>query len=163
VDFVSESYSFANIDGRIVLRATIDRPLNSAHNAFEYLSLYSASISKYVSSVLVSSAREAYCASIRAGVRFLPYLYSFKYYITYSDEVFLSCISVAKLVQEGSVLAQAIESLVFIGNQILPPRLIDHRNVRKHLVLDSEGFPSVVEYVSGAFTFKRVGKKSIAK
>ena len=73
MDFVSESYSFANIDGRIVLRATIDRPLNSAHNAFEYLSLYSASISKFVSSVLVSSAREAYCASIRAGARFLPY------------------------------------------------------------------------------------------
>lgn len=163
MDFISESYSFASGDGRIVLRACIDRPLKFAHGAFEYLNQYSSSIHEFVSDRLVLKAEAAYDSSMRAGTRFLPYLYSFKYHITYSDDTYLSCVIVAKLMQATNVLTQSIDSIVFIGNQIVPPRLIDHRHIHQHLAFDAEGFPGVVESAGGCFSFRRVGKKSIAK
>ena len=163
MDFISESYSFASGDGRIVLRACIDRPLNSAHSAFEYLNQYSSSIHEFVSDRLVLKAREEYDSSIRVGTRFLPYLYSFKYYVTYSDDTYMSCVIVAKLMQATNILMQSVDSIVFIGNQILSPRLIYHRHLRKQLAFDAEGFPCVVESADGGFSFRRVGKKSVAK
>lgn len=163
MDFISESYSFASNDGRIVLRACIDRPLNSAHNAFEYLNQYSCSIHEFVNDRLLLKALEAYDNSVRTGTRFLPYLYSFKNYVTYSDETYWSCAMVAKLMQATNVLMQSIDSTVFIGNQILPPRLINHSHKYKNLVFDTEGFPSVIESADGRLSFRRVGKKSVAK
>ncbi len=163
MDFISESYSFASNDGRIVLRTCIDRPLNSAHNAFEYLNQYSCSIHEFVNDRLLLKALEAYDASLRAGSRFLPYLYSFKYYVTYSDDTYWSCAMVAKLMQATNVLMQSVDSVVFIGNQILPPRLINHSHKYKNLVLDSKGYPSVAELADDKLSIRRVGKNSIPK
>ena len=163
MDFVSESYSFASNDGRIVMRACIDRPLNSAHNAFEYLNQYSSSIHEFVNDRLLLKALEAYDASVRTGARFLPYLYSFKYYVTYSDDIYWSCAMVSRLMQATNVLMQSIDSVVFIDKQILPPRLINHSHKYKNLVFDSEGFPSVVESSDCSLNLRRVGKKSVSK
>ena len=163
MDFISESYSFASGDGRIVLRACIDRPLKSAHGACDYLNMYSNSIHEFVNDSLVLKAEEAYYSSVRNGTRFSPFLYSFKYHITYSDDTYLSCVIVAKLMQATNVLTQSIDSIVFIGNQIVPPRLIDYRHMRKQLAFDSEGFSVVVESADEGFSFRRVGKKSVAK
>lgn len=163
MDFISESYSFASNDGRIVLRACIDRPLNSAHNAFEYLNQYSSSIHEFVNGRLLLKALEAYDTYVRTGTRFLPYLYSFKYYVTYSDDTYWSCAMVAKLMQATKVLMYSIDSIVFIDKQILPPRLIHHSLKYKNLVFDTEGFPSVIEFADGRLSFRRVGKKSVAK
>lgn len=163
MDFISESYSFASNDGRIVLRACIDRPLNSAHGTFEYLNQYSSSIHEYVNDRLFLKALEAYDASVRTDARFQPYLYSFKYYVTYSDDTYWSCVAVARLLQATNALMHSIDSIVFIDKQILPPRLINHSHKYKNLVFDAEGFPSVVESVDGKLHFRRVGKKSIIK
>lgn len=163
MDFVSESYSFASNDGRIVMRACIDRPLNFAHNAFEYLNQYSRSIHEFVNDRLLLKALEAYDSSVRIGARFLPYLYSFKYYVTYSDDTYWSCAMVARLMQATNVLMQSIDSVVFIDKQILPPRLINHSHKQKNLVFDADGFPSVVELSDGRLSFRRVGKKSVSK
>lgn len=163
MDFISESYSFASNDSRIVMRACIDRPLNSAHNAFEYLNQYSSSINEFVNDRLLLKALKAYDASARTGARFMPYLYSFKYYVTYSDDTYWSCAMAAMLIQATNVLMYSIDSAVFIDKQILPPRLINHRHKHKNLVFDSEGFPSVVECSDGRLSFRRVGKKSVAK
>ena len=163
MDFVSESYSFASNDGRIILRACIDRPINSTHNGFEYLNMYSSNIYEFIKERLFLKALDAYDASVRVGSRFMPYMYCLKYYVTYYDDTYCSCAILAKLVQGTNLIMQSIDTIVFIGDQILPPRFINHSHKYKNLVIDSEGFPSAVESSDGRLSFRRVGKKSVLK
>lgn len=163
MDFISESYSFASKDGRIILRACIDKPLYSTHSAFEFLNQYSCSIHQFVSDRLILKVGEAYDASNKDGVRFLPFLYVFKYYVTYLDDIYLSCAMVAKLKQDTNIDIHSVDSVVFANDKILPPGLILHSHKSEKLVYDAEGFPSVAEFVDGRLLLRRVGKNSIIK
>ncbi len=163
MNFISESYSFASKDGRVVLRACIDRPLNSSFDAFDYLNRYSASILEYVNDKLLWKALEAHDKSDRESIRFVPLLYTFKCSVTYSDDTYLSCVMIAKLSQVTNMISQSLDSVVFVKNQILPPGLFYNAHKNSKLVIDEEGFPCVATLEDGKLALRRVGKNSILK
>ena len=163
MNFFSEAYSFAANDGRIVLRACIDRPSNSTSMAFEYLNAYSNSIHCFVKGNLLFKALQAYDASESERTRFWPLLYTLKYHVTYSDEDYLSCVVLAKLTHSVNTVSQTLDTVVFVKEQIIPPRYIDHNHKKKNLALDAEGFPCVAELPDGKLSLRRVGKKRFIK
>lgn len=163
MDFIAESFSYAASDGRIILRACIDRPLNTARASFEYLNEYSHSIRDFINDKLFLRAVEEYDISLRERTRFSPLLYTFKFTITYLDDLYLSCVMLATLVHVTHSIARSVDSIVFYDNKILPPRLINYAHRTKKLALDIEGYPCVVEYTDNNLTLRRVGKKSILK
>lgn len=163
MDFITESFSYAASDGRIVQRACIDKPLNTAHGSFEYLNLYSHSIRDFVNDKLFLRAVEEYDLSLRERTRFAPFLYTFRYSVTYLDDEYLSCVMLANLVRITHPIVRSVDSIVFYDNKILPPRLINSAHSTKKLALDVEGYPCVVEYTDNNLTLRRVGKRSILK
>lgn len=163
MDFISELYSLASKDGKVILRACVDRPLNSAHNAFNYLNEYSGSIRDYVNGRLFSKALEVYDGAQRDNVRFVPFLYAFKCSATYSDDIYYSCVMTAKLSQAATLISQSLDTVVFCKDQILPPGLINRAYKKKMLAIDAAGFPCVVDLQEGKIILQRAGKCIISK
>jgi hypothetical protein len=163
VYFITESYSYASGDGRVILRACIDRPANFDHKAFEYLNLYSNALLQFAREKLFLRAMDLYIDSINSNMRFVPLLYSLKYIITYSDDTYLSCVMCVKLLQGANVLEHKIDSVVFYNDKILPSELICRKHKKNKILLDLEGFPCIVNISEGKPIFQRVGKKSLKK
>ena len=161
--FVSERYAFATDDGRVVLRASVDNPLNFDCSGFEYLSAYSSAVSEFVSSVLFVKAIDVYNRSKGSAQRFTPLFYSYKCNVTYCDDFYLSCALIATLSQGTGLISQAFDSMVLAGDQILPPKQICRDCRKRKLLLDTDGFPAVAELISGKLQLQRVGKKSLIK
>jgi hypothetical protein len=159
VEFITESYSYASTDGRIVLRARIDKPLYFDHAAYEYFCSYSSSVLEYVSDKLFLKSTDTYFESLRNNIRFYPFLYSLKYSATYCDDLYSSFVIVAKLIQENEIVAQGVDSVVFIGKQIVPPGILFKSRKKQKIALDFEGFPSIAELSNDKVVLRRVGKK----
>ena len=161
--FITESYSFAATDGRIVLRARIDKPLHFDQTSYEYLDKYSSSALEYVNDRLFLKATDIYFESFRSNIRFCPFLYLLKYSATYCDDLYSSFVIVAKLIQGNEIVAQGVDSVVFIRKQIVPPGILFKSRKKQKIVLDFEGFPSIAELSNDKVVLRRVGKKSRIK
>ncbi len=159
--FITESYSFAATDGRIVLRARIDKPLCFDHAAYEYFCSYSSSVLEYVSDKLFLKSTDIYFESLRSNIRFCPFTYSLNYSVTYCDDLYSSFVIVAKLKQDDKTIAQGVDSVIFIGQQIVPPVILYKSCKNQILALDFEGFPNIAELSDDKVVLRRVGKKSI--
>ncbi len=163
MNFITESYSYASGDGRVILRVCIDRPANFDHGAFEYLNRYSDALFEFAREKLFLRATELYTDSINTNKKFIPLLYSLKYTITNSDDTYLSCLMCVKLLQGSDVLEHKIDSVVFYNDKILPSKLICRKYKKNKILLDSEGFPCIAKISEGKPVFQRVGKISLIK
>ena len=161
--FIPERYAFAADDGRIVLRATVDRPVTLDCGGFEYLNAYSAAISEFVLSVLLVKAMDAYDQSRRLSTRFFPLSYLYNCVVTYFDGYYLSCALTANLSQGTNLISRSFDTIVFAGDQIIPPKQICHVHGKRKFLLDADGFPSVAEIIDGSLQLRKVGKKSLIK
>lgn len=160
---ITESYSFSTNDGRIVLRASLSKPSCLDHTALEFLTTYYNAIFEFAAYRLFSTAKELYQNAIINNVRFVPLLYSLECIETFCKEGYASYLLYAKLSQATNIKCSAIDSVVFLNDQILPPAFLSRQNKNSKLVLDSDGFSCTAHLLNNTISFRRVGKNSVIK
>jgi hypothetical protein len=83
--------------------------------------------------------------------------------VAYCDDLYSSFVIVAKLKQDDKTIAQGVDSVIFIGQQIVPPGILFKSRKKQKIALDFEGFPSIAELSNDKVVLRRVGKKSRIK
>ena len=156
----TEIYSFADTDGRVILRASVDRLLKTEPITIDFVDKYYEAVLSFLSERLYLKARDLYRACKSNCIRYFPLSYSFTFKITCAQESLLSCVAVAILTQMNKVISGGIDSFVLLESNIIPPNQLYKAHRNRNIALDSDGFPCIAFLSESGLNIKRVGKKS---
>ncbi len=159
MDFETQKYIYTAFDGRIILRADIDRPLRNSGRRHEYLSSLSNGCIDFAAQKLKLSLDKAYKNSYVSNMRYIPYNYSFKIKATYSDDVYLSLLMLSSIRRGTDVLLGKCESVIFKNDTILPQQMIAKKHKRDFCIIISEnGIPVKASYQKGEISTQNIDK-----
>ncbi len=157
--FETSKHIYTAFDGRIILRADIDRPSKSDGRRFEYLTSLSNASIDFIEHTLYLSLHEEYKAKQSNEYRLIPYNYGLKMSETYRNDVFLSVLMIASLRKRTDILYRKFLSVIFKDDYIVPQKLISNSQKDNHcLILTEDGIPARVVPSNGALLIKIVDK-----
>lgn len=164
MQFIRTRYSFCGFDGKTIVVAELDRPAAVEGRREEYLSRYANGCYNFVSRELLNAINDIYLSEYNNGISFHKYFYKLEITETYSCEDTLSILISASLRRSGATLCNTLDSYVFCGDCIVPPRIIVKRYRGDHgaVILNNEGIASYAKLYEGCIIFKTVGKSKFS-
>ena len=158
--FTTKRYSFDTFDGKIILLACLDHPVEYDDIKSQYLSAYSERCNDFVRNRLIENLRDRYFIARQERFTFERYRYELKITEFYDNGVCSSYLLTAKLYESNKLMFNQIDTAVFYNEYCVPERLLTKRKRKGRILLNENGIPCIVELIGDELVVTKLSNKA---